>query len=151
MAVLVEMISVIIKRNSIENNLLSTQYMKLMDYVLQNPSCMDEDVLCIHMQSPMLTSSFVDFSKECNLDWGKDFIIVDQNDGQTTGCEWIQFTHIGATEPMAIGVFFDEPKNFGDGLYIKDKDNFGVVVPRNWEYEGSMSQGHKVIPLEDIK
>ena len=150
MAVLVEMISVIIKRGSIENVLSSTQYMELLDYVLQNPSCMDEDVLCIHMQSPMLTSSFVDFSKECNLNWGKDFIVVDQNDGPTTKCEWIQHTTVGADEPMAIAVFFDGPKDFGDGLYIKDKDNFGVAVPRDWKYDGSMSQGHKIIPLEGI-
>jgi len=81
------------------------------------------------------------FSKECNLDWGEDFIIVDQNDGPRTDCEWIQFTHIGA----------DEPKDFRDGLYIKDKGNFRVTVPQVWEYEGSMSQGHKVIPLEDME
>ena len=151
MAVLVEMISVIIKRDSIENNLPSNKYLTLMDYILQNPSCMDEDMLCIHMNSPALTSSFVDFSQECHLDWGKDFIIVDQNDGPTTDCEWIQFTHVGADEPIAIGVFFDGAKDFGDGLYIKDKDNFGVAVPQIWEYEGSMSQGHKIIPIEDME
>ena len=151
MAVLIEMISVIIKRSSIENNLPSNQYLALMDYVLQNPSCMDEDILCIHMNSPMLTSSFVDFSKECHLNWGEDFIIVDQNDGVTTDCEWIQFTHIGADEPMAVGVFFDGPKSFGDGLYIKNKDNLKVVVPQGWKYEGSMSQEHTVTLLEDLE
>ncbi len=153
MAVLIEMISIIIKRDSIEKNLPSNQYLTLMDYVLQNPSCMDEDILCIHMNGPILTSNFVDFSKECDLDWGEDFIIVDQNNGPTTNCEWIQFTHIGADEPMAIGVFFDEPKDFGDALYIylKDKDTFRVAVPQAWKYEGSMSQGHKVIPIEDME
>jgi len=158
MAVLVEMISVVIRKSSIKKNLSSEHYLNLMDYALYNPSCMDDEVLCIHMNRPILTGEFVDFSKKCNLDWGDDFIIIDQDNGPTTACEWIQVREIGSKwfkefeedETITIASFYNGPKNLGDGFYLSDPEKFTVHFPREWEYEGSMSQGHKVIPLEDL-
>jgi len=153
MAVLVEMISVVIRKESIEQKISLNKYLNLMEYIVNHPSCMDDDLLCIHMNSPVMTSEFVDFSQQCNLNWGKDFIIVDQNDGPTTECDWIQFGRVGRNlfktfeDDMGIAIcsFYDGPKNFGSGFYLFDIDNFQVFFPREWKYEGSMSQGHNTV------
>ena len=153
MAVLIEMISVVILKNSIESKLSSDNYIKLMEYVLYNSSCMDDDILCIHINSSISINDFIDFSKQCNLELGTDFIIIDQNNGPIIECNWIQVGKFGKKlfknfeDDMEITIcsFFDGPQNLGHGFYLSDINNFKVYFPREWEYEGSMSQNQKII------
>lgn len=54
MAVLIEIISINIEKDSIGKKLSANHYVALMDYIVENPSCIDEDICYIHMNSPLV-------------------------------------------------------------------------------------------------
>jgi hypothetical protein len=152
MAVLVECISIIIRKDAIESKYPGG----LAAFEKNIPSgsfCSDKDIYRIGFMSPNDAEGFAIQLERHGLIFMKgdkaiDFAVVDQFRGLLTPCEWLQFARtdelpihdvvekLGGHIPICW--FYPFPKRFGSGIYFKE-EGFTISVPVGWTYESHTS------------
>jgi hypothetical protein len=152
MAVLVEAISVVIRRASI-----SRSYAGGWDaFVAAVPNatlCKDDDIARVGFMSPSEVERYVKDLEQRGLELlehGKyvDVAIVDQRQGLLSKCDWLEFGRF----PMEAGQmsacwFFDGPRICA-GVHMKGT-SMDISTPSGWQFEGSLSQSFQFIPTTD--
>ena len=136
MAVLVEAISIIIKLQSIEEHGGFTRFEKLLN---SSTFCSDGFLARIGFMDPR------DIEKSCSAldkegllhqvnNTAHDFVVVDQQTGCTTPCDWVQ---VGRVDP-----------GFGSIVCCKhvSDDSTQVFTPDAWTYSGSLSESFGFVP-----
>lgn len=154
MAVLVEALSVIVKRDSIDQY-INGGWEKFISIVPNQTMCTDgelvrvgfmtpQDVECfvVELESQGLHFHFGD--KKTQIEKGLrprgDIIVIDQFRGPTTSCDWIEFGAFSLeTSPVRIPAcwLFDEPR-IAHGLHFKGKE-MTLVTPDGWTPENLKS------------
>jgi hypothetical protein len=144
MAVLIEAISVVIRRETVVE-----KYPGGVDQYIQDcPNgslCMDEDIVQVGF---MLTVDALDFIGSLERlgfrfisdDEFDEIAIVDQLDGITYPCDWLEYLKVVVFEgDVRVSV-----------CQINGSDFSGVAFPCSWNYETSLSKHSIVMDGEDI-
>jgi hypothetical protein len=143
MAVLVEAISVIIRRDAVE-----TKYPNgLSGFVNDCPNktfCSDGDLVRIGFMTPQDTEIFCDRLVDLGFDDfevgpGEDFVVVDQLCGPTTECDWIKVFdhHINDLKVKACELI--------------GSNNSQWATPDGWEPATSLSCSFAWIPNDQLE
>ena len=150
MAVLVEGISVIIRRDAIESKYRGG-WRAFIDDVPNSTLCVDDDIARIGFMGPPDTEAFVKHIERKGLqflDGGKpvDLAIADQERGLTTECDWLEFGKLGFRDSGKVSAcwFFDGPR-IAAGVHLRGS-SMNLATPADWEFEGSLSQKFGFVP-----
>jgi hypothetical protein len=156
MAVLAEAISVIVRRDSIEAKYIGG-WMAFTNSVPNSTMCTDGEIVRVGFMAPQDVKAFVKHLEAQGLQFisgsnAVDIAVADQRDGLSSDCDWLEFGVLQLDEERAVSAcwFFDGPRDFGEGIYMNDT-NMRMATPREWEFEGSLSQKFKFVPNDDIK
>lgn len=130
MAVLIEAISVITKLQSIEEHGGFRQFKRLLN---TKTFCSDGYLARIGFMDPMDVEKYCNELKKEGLlhqvkNTAHDFVIVDQQHGCTTPCDWVR---VGKVDP-GFGIVTC-CKHFSD-------ESTQVFTPEGWVYSGSLSE-----------
>ena len=149
MAVLIEGISVVIRKDAIAGK-LDGGWQRFIGIVPNRTLCFDDFLTRVGFMSPMDVENFCNYLKKMGLSLIEnghfaDMAVVDQREEPTLPCDWLQFRHID---------FMDPPMKIATAAFISGNQpaagNFRVSFPENWKYENSFSHEYQFTPLEEI-
>jgi hypothetical protein len=155
MAVLVEGISVVVRRDSIERKVLGGW--EHFCFMVHNATlCFDEDLARVGFLSPQAVREFIRELESVGLtfiedDQPVDLVVLDQQTGPTAPCDWIEFTRMrwpgDSEEDNRVGAcwLWDKPR-IGSGIHLPAL-GISLATPVGWQFEGSLS--HKFTFTED--
>jgi len=138
MAVLVEAVSVIIRRNRI----VSQYPGGWKGFVADCPNgtlCADSDLARVGFMTPADVESFCHRLERCGLLFMRDgsaidFSTVDQLRGPITHCEWLEYGHVDVDGHRVAA------------CRLVGSEDAHVVTPDGWRYENSLSGGYGFVP-----
>jgi hypothetical protein len=142
MAVLIEALSVIIKNEAIERSYGSVE--AFIEKAPNGTVCADQFITRVGFMDPADVGIFVktlEMKGIVHLDHGKsvDILVVDQIKGPTSEFDWCE---ISTAELLS-----------GEKLTIcshKDEDDCGLITPKGWKYEGSLSSKCLRVDVDQI-
>ena len=147
MAVLVEAISVVLRRDSIDRA-FPGGWQRFVTTVPNATLCFDDNIARVGFMNPQDSQDFIDTLWQNGLEWIKvaggqgiaqDFVVVDQQKGLLDPCEWLAFEKVpyGAKGGAIAACRFvrDRRSTTAQGL-LSAAD---VRTPSGWAYEGSLS------------
>jgi hypothetical protein len=150
-AVLVEAISVIIRRSSIKNR-YSGGWSSFVSSVPNATLCYDDTLVRIGFISPYEVREFIDGVSAKGLKFIEDgrcidLAVVDQQRGMTRPCDWLEFGRLpfGEAGGQVSACWLFEGERRGWGLHFRGK-SMTLAVPVCWKYEGSLSNEFTFIP-----
>ena len=151
MAVLIEAISVVIRRDRIDK-LFPGGWGGFVSAVPNNTLCADDEIARVGFMSPQDTEAFIKRLERGGfkfLDRGKpiDIAVVDQQRGPTIECGWLEFGKLpfGDSVGKVSACWFFEGPRVAAGLHMRGT-SMNIATPPGWEYEGSISQKVGFVP-----
>ena len=154
MAVLVEGISVIVRRDSIEYKFDGgwNQFLKI---IPNQTLCFDDEIARVGFMAPNDVEKYIDDVVSQGLVFLRnreavDIVVVDQLQGPTTPCNWLEFTRTDYQGEGEISVcwFFEGERPF-NGIYLRT-EKMKVHTPKGWNYESSLSKQFHFMPTEEV-
>ncbi len=142
MGVLVEAISVIIRRQSIEQTYPGGWHGFVAD-VPNGTLCADEDLARVGFMSPQDVKVFVHRLESVGLTFQRDgeavdLAVVDQRTGPTSPCRWLEFGFVlNGEQRIAV-------------CQAPGRAGLTVMTPDGWCYEDSLSARHGFVPNEAV-
>ncbi|MBK9214639.1 MAG: tetratricopeptide repeat protein [Chloracidobacterium sp.] len=142
MAVLIEAISVIVRRRSIEERFPGGWRGFLSD-APNRTLYSDEEIASVSFMSADDVKAYIFYLESHGLDFeigGKtvDISVVDQVRGFTTPSPWLEFGDL------------EKDGNLVKACWITGTEPNYVFTPRGWNYEGSLSQKPGFVPKEEF-
>lgn len=139
MAVLVEGISVIVRGSSIESR-YPGGWSAFAKGVPNDTFCADTKLARIGFMQPSDVKDFIAELEALGLRYADagmaiDIVVVDQQRGPTTTCEWVEFGHVDVGPDQQVSVC----------RLTGDTENV-LASPDAWAYEGSLSQTFGFVP-----
>lgn len=152
MAVLVEGISTIIRKEAININ-VKGGWNRFLNLVPNQTLCFDDQLARVGFMSPFDVEKFARRLQDVGLELLEndefiDFAIVDQRIGPTRACKWLEFSHITFFNPamtVAICEFISD-----SGRQAKNH-SINVAFPENWDYERSLSRECKFYQVKEMQ
>lgn len=145
MAVLIEAISVVVRKDSIVNH-FPDGWNGFMDIVPNRTLCADGEIIRIGFMTPQDVGSFVEKLKSHGLEFVRDgeaveIAVVDQMRGPTTKCSWLEYGHVSmdGTGPRVAA------------CRLAGSQSMDVVAPEGWVFEESLSSRAGFVPSEHIE
>ncbi len=136
MAVLIEGLSVVIRRSAIEGR-FQGGWEALLAQLPQSTLCDDAEIARVGFTDSEQCQQFVVALMEAGLDYvdevngmAKDFVVVDQRAGITTLCDWLDYGHVTIDGDHATVA----------ACRLLESTSSEIVTPREWSYEGSLSE-----------
>ena len=155
MAVLVEAISVIVRRDAIDAR-FSGGWSEFLNAIPNGSFCADEELARIGFMTPQDVEAFVRRLERGGLTFvrkGKaiDMAVVDQVRGPTVPAEWLEFAHLphGDTGGEVAACWLYEGPRFGAGIHMPAKEMM-LAIPDGWTYEDSLSAGFQFVANEEM-
>ena len=153
MAVLVEGISVLVRKDAIENK-MQGGWKRFLLTVPNSTLCHDDELARVGFMEPATTREFMEELESMGLTYieeGKpvDMLVCDQQSGPLADCEWIQFARF-PIEGGKVGMAW---------LWLGSRRGFGVHMPAKglklhtppgWVYEGSLSDKFTFVPESQL-
>jgi len=151
MAVLIEAISVVVRRGSIDQK-YHGGWEAFLRAVPNATMCADGEIVRVGFMDPQDVESFVvDLERHGLrfLDDGKaiDLAVADQQRGLTAQCDWLEFGRVrfgDAEGKVAACWFFDGPR-IASGIHMRST-SMQLATPAGWQFEGSLSQRFGFVP-----
>jgi hypothetical protein len=145
MAVLVEAISVIVRRDSISRK-FAGGWNAFVKSIPNATLCVDNEVARIGFMAPNDVESYIMGLERAGLkfqDDGKavDIAVVDQQRGPTIECDWLEFARLPFGQDggkVSACWFFDGPR-LGIGVHMRGT-SFEFSTPVGWRFEESLSK-----------
>lgn len=140
MAVLVEGISVVVKRSALTER-YPGGWNGLVENCPNKTFCADSDLTRIGFMAPKDVGTFVQDLEVAGLIFQEDgaavdLAVVDQMRGPTTRCDWLEFGHVEID---------------GNGIaacrLVGSQDN-ALITPDGWRYEGSLTESYGFTPTD---
>ena len=150
MAVLVEAISVIVRRDAIRGK-YPGGWQRFVATVPNGTLCYDDDLARVGFMSPPETESYIKRLTRQGLTFlsqgqAVDIAVADQQRGLNTPCDWLEFAHLSmGTDGQVAGCWLFEGPRFGFGTHLPGK-SFSLATPPAWDYENSLSKEFTFIP-----
>lgn len=136
MPVLIEAISVIVRRDSIENR-VAGGWNRFVETLPNQTLCADDDLARVGFMTPRDMFAFVRNLEALGLRFldGRmhmDVAVVDQEKGLNPEweCDWLEIMRV---EQFTSGISVVAGR-------LRGNASFQVALPASWKYEGSMSQ-----------
>ena len=156
MAVLVEAISVIVRRDAIAAR-LSGGWRQFLAIVPNSTLCFDEDLARVGFMSPADTEAFVRRLEGGGLTFmhdgrAMDIAVVDQMRGPSMPAEWLEFARLslGGTENKVGACWLFEGPRIAAGMRVPGK-GMSLVTPDGWTYDGSLSASFKFVKTKEVQ
>ena len=149
MAVLVEGISVLVRKDSIQNKMTGGD--ASFKLLIPNPTfCEDEQLARVGFLSPDGVGAFIDELKNVGLtflenDKAIDFAVCDQQRGLTTECDWLEFSHLSIEGGKVGAAWLFDGERIGAGIHMPSA-NMKLATPPGWTFKNSLSEGFQFIP-----
>ena len=150
MAVLCEAISVVIKRESIDEY-FQGDWAEFLTKI-QNPMfCTDGQLVRFGFMSPNDVGQFIGLLVKNGLQFNEeqmrmknDIVVVDQQRGPTMACDWIEFAHLPmGQDGGSISVcWLFEGQRIAHGIHMPSK-SMDISMPDGWVFERSLSHKFK--------
>jgi hypothetical protein len=144
MAVLVEAISVIVRRDSIEKHFIGG-WPAFLKTIPNATSCYEDKLVRVGFMEPGSVQGYIEVLEQSGLvfmedDKAVDIVVCDQLQGPTIACDWIEFGKLPIDDDNTVAAawLFEGPR-FTGGLHFKSR-KFGLAVPARWKYKGSPSE-----------
>jgi hypothetical protein len=155
MAVLVEAISVVVRRDSIDRT-FDGGWKAFVSCVLSATLCTDSQLARVGFMDPKAVGKFVEDLQAGGLVFLKsgrcvDIVVIDQQRGPTTPCEWIEFARIPFGKSggrVAVCWLFEGPR-LAAGVHFPG-ERIDLATPNGWTFEGSISERFSFVPTEDV-
>lgn len=145
MAVLIEALSVVIRCEAIVKK-YSGGVDAFMAALPNKTLCSDGELACVNFMVPKDVQTYVEYLTGNGLtfkqsDKAIDIVVVDQQRGMTTLCDWVDFgeTDWNNNPDQPISVCCAKPTKLNN-----------VVVPEGWDYEKSLSVNYKYFDGKQI-
>jgi hypothetical protein len=155
MAVLVEAISVVVRRDSIERS-FNGGWTAFVSCVPNATLCTDSQLAGVGFMDPKAVGKFVGCLQAAGLVFLKagkcvDITVVDQQRGPTMPCEWLEFARIPfgkSGEKVAACWLFEGPR-LAAGVHFPGK-SIDLATPNGWTFQGSISEQFSFVSNEDV-
>jgi len=149
MAVLVEGISVVIRRDAIEAK-IKGGWQSFQDIVPNQTLCTDGQLARVGFTSPDDVEKFTQSMESGGLIFqkngsAKDFSVVDMLTGPTVKTPWLEFLCTSKTREISSCWLYEGPRDKGSGAYFPSQ-SLEVAVPYGWTYEESLTAHHIFVP-----
>ena len=156
MAVLVEGISVIVRKQAIEAGLRGG-WQAFMATVPNNTFCDDGDLARVGFMHPLDVQAYVEHLASLGLVFARDgafvdIAVVDQRQGPTLSAPWLEFAKLPFGEgPERVSAcwLYEGSRDFGAGVYMRDL-SMPLAVPADWRYEESLSAQSEFVPTGEM-
>jgi hypothetical protein len=155
MAVLVEGVSVVVRRAAIE-----LRYSGGADAFVEAAAgpafCADDELACVGFLATADAEAFCEALAEAGLSFGDDgtaadVAVVDQFEGVVTDTDWLEFARLdsdGAGHEIAACWLYEGPRN--DDVIHLPSGELELSVPDGWEYATSLSAAARFIADDEI-
>jgi hypothetical protein len=156
MAVLLEAISVIVKRKSIDGK-ITGGWLRFIEAVPNGSLCTDGELARVGFMTPTDVTQFLQTLEDIGLtfltDEGSavDFCVVDQLRGPTTDVDWLEIAKLKIDEHgnhVSACWLFEGPRE-SYGIHMKSL-SMQIATPIGWNYEDSLSKHVNFIPNEEV-
>jgi hypothetical protein len=152
MAVLVEAISVIVRRDAIIRE-YAGGWDAFVDEVPNASLCADDAIARVGFMSPADTETYIDGLTERGLRFlvdgaFVDIAVVDQQRGPMMDCTWLEFAKLKLGEGggnVSVCWLFEGPR-LAAGMHLSSQQ-MDLATPVGWRYEGSLSEQFGFVPL----
>ena len=140
MAVLIEAVSVVVRVAALDQQFAGGwDAFKLL--IPGGTSCVDGQLIRLGFMTPADADSFVDALRQNGLTYLRDgqavdLVIVDQRNGPTTPCDWIEFGTVTIRGSTVAAC-----RMTGDDTQL-------LYTPDGWTFEGSVSQTPAYVPAQ---
>lgn len=155
MAVLVEALSVIVRKDSIESKFIGGKD-AFLDLIPNTTFCYDDELARIGFMTPTDVEAFIENLEMHGLQFRSpigavDIAVVDQLHGPTTDVSWLEVSQIGIGDGRKVtACWLFEGEKIGYGVHIKG-ESLSLAVPEGWVYENSISSNTNFVLNEDIR
>lgn len=166
MAVLVEGISIVVRRDSIDAK-YEGGWDAFLDDLPTSPFCHDDEIACVMFMSYLNADTYVDFLETKGLVFLEDghsidIAVVDQDEGAKYSTYWLQFVHkwfpVEGADDKVSGCWFLERNPLPDSGGVVLPGGFEIgggyiyfSTPSNWRYETSLSKNHTFYSEEELR
>ena len=150
MAVLVEAISVVVRRDAIRAK-FSGGWPEFLECVPNDTLCSDDDIARVGFMTPPDVEAFIELLEKNDLIFLRnrrtvDIAVVDQQRGLTMPTDWLEFAQLAFGESgdkVAACWLFEGPR-MGAGIHMPGK-GMTLATPVGWTYENSLSANFKFV------
>ena len=152
MAVLVEGISVLVRRDSILNKMTGGE--ARFRLLIPNATfCEDDQLTRVGFLHPAEVGLYIDELVNVGLSFvedGKsiDIVVCDQQKGPTVDCDWIEFCHLPIEGGQVGAAWLFEGERMGFGIHMHST-SMQLATPPGWQFKGSLSDEFEFVP-DDI-
>ena len=149
MAVLVEGISVLIRKDSIQNKIPDGDA-RFRLLIPNSTFCEDDQLARVGFLSPTEVEAFIDELQNVGLTFfedGKavDIAICDQQRGLTTECDWIEFSHLSMDGGKVSVAWLFEGERIAAGIHM-ESTSMQIATPSDWRFKDSLSEKFQFVP-----
>ena len=150
MAVLVEAISVVVRRDAIRAK-FSGGWPEFLECVPNDTLCSDDDLARVGFMTPPDVEAFIELLEKNGLIFLRnrrtvDIAVVDQQRGLTMPTDWLEFAHLafGESGDIVAACWLFEGPRMGAGIHMPGK-GMTLATPVGWTYEDSPSANFKFV------
>jgi hypothetical protein len=148
MAVLIEAISVVVRKDAI-NNKMEGGWERFKLLIPNSTFCHDDELARVGFLDPQLVGEFVKELLALGLiylegDEPTDMIVVDQQRGPVTECKWIEFARLGFDDGKVGVAWLWEGPRMGHGTHMKM--DMTISMPAGWHFKDSLSDNFQFVP-----
>jgi hypothetical protein len=155
MAVLVEGISVIIRKDALESTYPGGWYA-----FIENPPnrtlCYDDYIARVGFMNPADVEMYVNLLERQGLVYRRhgaaaDIVVADQSNGFAVPCSWAKFGRIHfLSNDVKIAACWFSAERTEQGSAANGERGQKVAMPPGWEYERSLSYKHTYVDKGDL-
>jgi len=149
MAVLVEGISVLVRKDSVRNRMTGGDA-RFRLLIPNSTFCEDDQLSRVGFLDPAEVGSFIDELKNVGLTFvedGKciDFVVCDQQRGPTVDCDWLEFCHLPMEGGKVGAAWLYEGERKVAGVHMQSA-SMQLATPPGWTFKDSLSDKFQFVP-----
>jgi len=154
MAVLVEAISVVVRRDSIDR-LFSGGWDSFLETVPNQSFCTDDELTRVGFLGPDEVGAYIEELHAGGLQYfvdgkAQDICVVDQQRGPMVECDWLEFAHLPMGDGKVGATWLFEGPKIAAGIHMKG-GSMNLATPADWTFKGSLSETFHFLPLDSTQ
>ncbi len=151
MAVLIEGISVLVRKDSIQNNMRGGDA-RFRLLTPQSALCEDDHLVGVGFLDPADVESFIEDLKSVDLIFLQhgqaiDIAVCDQQHGLTADCDWLELCQLPIESGKVTAAWFFEGERKVSGIQLPSS-SMKLATPPGWEFKDSLSEKFQFVPGE---
>ena len=151
MAVLVEGISVLVRKDSVRDKMIGGEA-RFRLLIPNAMFCEDDQLARVGFLDPTDVGSFIDELTDVGLvavenDKFVDIAVCDQQTGCTLKCDWIEFCHLPIEGGKVGAAWLFEGERIFAGIHMQST-SIELAMPPGWQFKDSLSDKFQFIPVD---